>query len=506
MASVRKGGDINHGSKLLNDQENSSIFSIIGKRCTTLCTTPAQLFSCPPNQQQWQKHKVGVACFVKDNQLKSYFIRIIDLMKHAIVWEQELYNQFVYTAPRPYFHTFEADKFVAGINFADHQEAAYFKTIIEEKLVAKQQRKNERRATQVRRNTVRQPASGNGGNVLQPVNNNNNQGNVSPSVSSNNLNNKSKGGTIGKAANKGKKGKLTKGDIGTPSDFRHVGHIGWDPKGGFDVNNIDPQWKNLFDRIGVTEKELQDQATSQFIYDFVESHGGIEKATKELDKNGSPSGLAPPPPSRGPPTNRGAPPRNAAPPPPPPSHRAPPARSAPPPPPPSSRGPQRGAPPPPPQTSAPPPPPPSSRNAPPPPPPVGSPAPPPPPPPPPPPAGPVAPPPPPMSGGPPPPPVGGPRGGLLDQIHKGKALNKVEVNQHHEEEEGGRGDLLSAIRKGAQLKTVSADDRQSSSGPELEGMAGALAKALAARSTHIQDSDDDDDEEEDFDDEDEWSD
>ena len=53
------------------------------------------------------------------------------------------------------------------------------------------------------------------------------------------------------------------------------------------MNNIDPQWKKLFDRIGVTEKELQDKETSQFIYDFVESHGGIEKATKELDWSGT---------------------------------------------------------------------------------------------------------------------------------------------------------------------------------------------------------------------------
>ncbi len=35
---------------------------------------------------------------------------------------------------------------------------------------------------------------------------------------------------------KGKKARLTKEDIGTPTDFRHVGHIGWDPEKGFDVS------------------------------------------------------------------------------------------------------------------------------------------------------------------------------------------------------------------------------------------------------------------------------
>ena len=38
---------------------------------------------------------------------------------------------------------------------------------------------------------------------------------------------------------KSKKGKLSKEDIGTPTDFRHVGHVGWDPDKGFlDVSQI----------------------------------------------------------------------------------------------------------------------------------------------------------------------------------------------------------------------------------------------------------------------------
>ena len=50
------------------------------------------------------------------------------------------------------------------------------------------------------------------------------------------------------------------------------------------MKNIDPQWKRLFVTVGVTKKQLKDKETSKFIYDFVESHGGIEKATKELEK------------------------------------------------------------------------------------------------------------------------------------------------------------------------------------------------------------------------------
>ena len=39
--------------------------------------------------------------------------------------------------------------------------------------------------------------------------------------------------------NKGNKAKkLTKEDISTPSDFRHVNHVGWHPNSGFDVSNV----------------------------------------------------------------------------------------------------------------------------------------------------------------------------------------------------------------------------------------------------------------------------
>lgn len=36
---------------------------------------------------------------------------------------------------------------------------------------------------------------------------------------------------------KGKK-KLTKDDISTPTNFRHVGHVGWDPNKGLDVSGV----------------------------------------------------------------------------------------------------------------------------------------------------------------------------------------------------------------------------------------------------------------------------
>ncbi len=46
--------------------------------------------------------------------------------RRIVVFDQEIYNQFRYKTPRPYFHTFEADDGQVGLNFADETEAEYF--------------------------------------------------------------------------------------------------------------------------------------------------------------------------------------------------------------------------------------------------------------------------------------------------------------------------------------------------------------------------------------------
>ena len=85
---------------------------------------------------------------------------------------------------------------------------------------------------------------------------------------------------------------------------------------------MDPQWRKLLDTVGVSDEQLQDQNTAEFIYEFVEKHGGIQEANRQLEatKNSAPP---PPPPGRGGRGIRGGAPRGggrgAPPPPPPPS-------------------------------------------------------------------------------------------------------------------------------------------------------------------------------------------
>ncbi|XP_014063192.1 neural Wiskott-Aldrich syndrome protein isoform X2 [Salmo salar] len=483
----------NSASKLLTPQENDCLFNYLGRKCTSLCSAVVQVYSADRNSA-WTKKCCGVACLVKDNPARSYFIRVFDMKEGRSMLEQELYNNFIIAFPKSYFFTFAGDSCQMGLNFSNEEEAKLFRGAFED-LHGRRQRKSGP-ALPMATVDIKNPEI----SSMSRFHGHNSQLNM---VSSNVNNNKKEKKVKGK---KGKK--LTKADIGTPSNFQHVGHVGWDPNTGFDVNNLDPELKNLFDMCGISEAQLKDKETSKVIYDFIEKKGGVEAVKIELRRQ-----APPPPPSRGGP-------------PPPPPHQT----SSPPPPPPPVRG--RGAPPPPPPsrapTSAPPPPPPSRPGMgapPPPPPPTRGLLPPPPlaphaPPPPPPPSftpagiGSGAPPPPPPPPGPPPPPMlpdsdggvgaAGKPSALLSQIREGAPLKKVEPVSTST----GRNGLLEQIRQGKQLKAVT--DEPGSGGPATPsaGIVGALMEVMQKRSKaiHSSDDDDDDDEEEDFEEDDEWDD
>ncbi|XP_060758735.1 actin nucleation-promoting factor WASL-like [Neoarius graeffei] len=487
------------GSRLLSGQQNDALFAHLGRKCTTLSSAVVQVYAAD-GSSSWTKRCCGVACLVKDTPQRSYFIRVFDIKDGRTLFDQEVYTDFKMNCSKPFFMTFAGDMCQIGLNFADEQEAKQFKVMTND-LVTSRQRKTEKRSEPPNGPTLPMATVDIRNPEITSVRYNNSQ--VSNNLPSNFRKDKGKG--------KSKKKKITKSEIGTPSNFRHIGHVGWDPNTGFDVNNLDPELKSLFDTCGISEAQLKDRETSKVIYDFIEKQGGVEAVKNEFRRQ-----APPPPPSRG------------GPPPPPPVHSS----SSPPPPP--SRG--RGAPPPPPPfrapTSAPPPPP--SRpgmGVPPPPLPTRGPLPPspmpasmapqaPPPPPPPPSAGGTAPPPPPP---PPPPPLGPPplnsalpglgsegRSALLEQIREGAALKKVEQGNKTIVDSGSRGALLDQIRQGIQLKTVADSPEPASLPPPAPsaGIVGALMEEMQKRSKaiHSSDEDDDDDDDDDFEDEEEWDD
>jgi len=45
--------------------------------------------------------------------------------------------------------------------------------------------------------------------------------------------------------------------VGKPTDFKQVSHIGWSNDGGFDIQNIPGEWKQIFQKAGIKRKDLE---------------------------------------------------------------------------------------------------------------------------------------------------------------------------------------------------------------------------------------------------------
>lgn len=55
------------------------------------------------------------------------------------------------------------------------------------------------------------------------------------------------------------------------------------------LNNLDPELKQLFDTCGISEAQLKDKEISEIICDFIEKRGGVEAIKKELQQGESKS-------------------------------------------------------------------------------------------------------------------------------------------------------------------------------------------------------------------------
>ncbi|KAL3221341.1 hypothetical protein MRX96_005077 [Rhipicephalus microplus] len=397
------------GSVHLTAEENETVVSACrDRKWLVIAMGIAEIYQSgpPPRHDRWQRCCCGVVCFIKDNVAKAFYIRLFDFDRRDFVWEQELFVEFTYKTRLPYFHTFEADDCQAGVNFAFEDEAANFGNAIEEKLRSRRQKRQER-LQRAAKNDQSFPVHDRQIPTGPSTNGVSSQHNKKSSKSSN------------KKGKKQKERKYTKADISNPTDFKHIQHVGWDPDKGFDLENyVDSKELNtLFEMAMVTEKDLKEPGTRQFIYDFIAKNGGADMIKGTAAKTGHAATPAAPPavPSR---EHTSGPPRAGV----------------------------------------------AGQDV---------------------------------------------RGALLEQIRKGKALNHVdpETESTHSTHSNpdAREALLDQIRGGIRLKAVPDSARTSPSETKLEGLAGALARALQERAKACMpddsdSSDDSDSEEDDWDD------
>ncbi|XP_053682613.1 actin nucleation-promoting factor WASL isoform X2 [Sabethes cyaneus] len=516
----RTASKANRPSQLLTNDENEQLFSLLGRRCQTQCTAVVQLYMTQsPAHASWVKRWTGALCFIKDNIRKSYFFRLYCLKTNRLVWEQELYDKIDVTKPKPFLIVFEGQDGIVAFNFATEDEATAFMSTTSSTV----NNRNRRRDDRIKRNSTRKdppPAR------PPPVSNQNNAFNDNtvtlrnkPSFISSTpafantgyqpqqqLQPQQQPQYYQRSANKNKgKARLRKEDIGMPSNFKHLTHVGWSPTSGFDLKGEEETLKPFLEKAGVRDQHLKDRETREFIYDFIQNHKVLDTMKYEQSGNRKQKPPAPPPvPIRNhqeqqqqqqqQQINGNNQQRN--PPPPPPNRTLPPLPATTPPkvnqapsrPPPmqqqqtATTTPPAAVPPPP-----PPPPPASSGVVPPPPPPIM----------------------PPSSSSSqksaPVPVVDDGRSALLDSIRKGTTLKKVDQSALSTGSGGGgdpRSDLLSQIRDGIELRPVTdreqnaAVDRSSGSGGSgdcgTDALADALRRALAERGRVIRSSDEDD--------------
>uniref|UniRef100_A0A3Q4BPQ7 Uncharacterized protein n=1 Tax=Mola mola TaxID=94237 RepID=A0A3Q4BPQ7_MOLML len=267
-------------SSLLSLQESDRLEELLGRRCASMATTVAQLFMALPHSPAvWSLQHTGVVCFVKDNLQRSYFIRMFDMKAGRMIWEQELYNQIVYSSPLPFFHTFAADDCQVGLSFAKQQEAEAFQNAVEDKLHQMLTRQDRGALPPVPSDKT---SSGSFHMATVDIQN--------PDIHSSRYRSVTTPAAASVATGKGKKdkkdkskkkgAKLSKADIGAPSGFKHVSHVGWDP------NNLDPDLWKLLSQAGISEAEMRDEQTSQLIYNVIEQSGGMEAVKREVNRGG----------------------------------------------------------------------------------------------------------------------------------------------------------------------------------------------------------------------------
>ncbi|GAA6022514.1 hypothetical protein JCM10207_008539, partial [Rhodosporidiobolus poonsookiae] len=285
------------------------------------CAAIGRVYYAYPDPAKWSYSGISGAVVFGWGQGGGW-LRVVDLAgTRGVIWQHGVVEDMAYYQDRTFFHTFPSDDCMIGIAFSSESEASelFKKLSLRHKYAAK----------------FAQSSSSSG-------------------AAASSSGKASKGG-------KKKKGGIDKSMIGSPTNFSHVAHMGFDADSGFSSRNIDPSWERLLQQLeGQGISRTQIMKNEHFIRNFVEGSGG---------PNGAPP---PPPPSAGGPPSRAAPPPalsasagagKRVPPPAPPSRTVkrkpppPPSRGAAPPapPPPPSRGAPPPAPPPPPMRGAPPP-------------------------------------------------------------------------------------------------------------------------------------------------------
>ena len=330
---------------LISDEDYGTLMNYCDQGSEVYVAAATKLYT---SNGSWEFSGIeGAATLLGINN--NYYIRIYGLDDGKIFFEQEIYQGFEYYTAKPWFHYFEIKDSVAGLSFASDHEAGLFveqvKICCDERggtIGTEIQSKPAVHAPAVHTpapqpayhapSPTPAPAISTPAPVPTPAQNNNVPSTppmqttpiqrtltpIKPDPNANKKQAKKKGKF---SIFKKKKPEKTEMVIGGPTDFKHESHIGWDLDNGFDIRNIPPEWRKLFQAAGVKKSELADPETRKLIVSTIGQSMAMSGGEAPPMMGGGPPPPPPPavgggPPPPPPPSVGGGPPPPGPPPPP----------------------------------------------------------------------------------------------------------------------------------------------------------------------------------------------
>lgn len=114
----------------LTSEDKQTIKKCIPRPTNKIITAAvARLYVAHPNPNEWRFTGIsGAIVFTYDVIGNTLFLKMVDISSsnRGIIWDQELYENFQYHQDRTFFHSFELEKCMAGLSFADVNEASAF--------------------------------------------------------------------------------------------------------------------------------------------------------------------------------------------------------------------------------------------------------------------------------------------------------------------------------------------------------------------------------------------
>ena len=184
-------------------------------------------------------------------------------------WEQEVYNEMRYKESMDNFHTFEADKCMVGINFADEGECKHFSGIINERL-SKMKNREVRKSVRPLRSQIPESRV-----QTEPPHPTSNRQQVAPMVPKDRKKAKKK-------AKKDEKPKISKADIGKPTNFIHAQGIKSSAAGFEQVDNtldFDEALREFLSHSGIPSNVMKDPQKAEEVKQFVKDNHVVQQIT-----------------------------------------------------------------------------------------------------------------------------------------------------------------------------------------------------------------------------------